>query len=103
MQLTTSQYGIAYIDGTERITQLNRPIDNNLLAKIQDLRGELYGQMGLTKETFEGTVDESAMLTYYNGTINPILNAITLELTRKFLSRTARTQGQQVTFFRDLS
>lgn len=101
MQLTTSQYGIAYIDGTERITQLNRPIDNNLLAKIQDLRGELYGQMGLTKEIFEGTADESAMLTYYNGTINPILNAITLELTRKFLSKTARTQGQQVTFFRD--
>ena len=101
MQLTTSQYGIAYIDGTERITQLNRPIDNNLLAKIQDLRGELYGQMGLTKEIFEGTADESAMLTYYNGTINPILNAITLELTRKFLSKTARMQGQQVTFFRD--
>lgn len=101
MQLSTSKYGVAYIDGTERVTQLNRPVDNNLLAKIQDLRSELYAQLGLTEEIFKGTANESAMLAYYNGTIAPILTAITEELNRKFLTKTARTQGQRIKYFRD--
>ena len=101
MQLSSSKYGVAYIDGTERVTQLNRPVDNNLLAKIQDLRSELYAQLGLTEEIFKGTANEEAMLAYYNGTIAPILTAITEEITRKFLTKTARTQGQTVAFFRD--
>ena len=101
MQLSSSKYGVAYIDGTERVTQLNRPVDNNLLAKIQDLRSELYAQLGLTEEIFKGTANEEVMLAYYNGTIAPILTAITEEITRKFLTKTARTQGQTVAFFRD--
>ena len=101
MQLSSSKYGVAYIDGTERVTQLNRPVDNNLLAKIQDLRAELYGQLGLTEEIFKGTAKEEAMLAYYSGTINPILTAIMTELSRKFITKTARTQGQRIEYFRD--
>ena len=101
MQLSSSKYGVAYIDGTERVTQLNRPVDNNLLAKIQDLRSELYAQLGLTEEIFKGTASEEAMLAYYNGTIAPILTAITEEFARKFLTKTARSQGQTIRFFRD--
>ena len=101
MQLSSSKYGVAYIDGTERVTQLNRPVDNNLLAKIQDLRAELYGQLGLTEEIFKGTANEEAMLAYYSGTINPILTAIMTELSRKFITKTARTQGQRIEYFRD--
>ncbi len=100
-QLSNSKYGVAYIDGTERITQLNRPVDNNLLAKIQDLRQDLYGQLGLTQEVIQGTADEKTMLAYYNGTIAPILTAIIEEFTRKFLTKTARSQGQRIRFFRD--
>lgn len=100
-QLTNSKYGIAYTDGTERITQLNRPIENNLWSQAMDLTNQLYNQLGLTESIFNGTADEKTMLNYYNRTIAPILNAITLEMTRKFLTKTGRTQGQRIKFFRD--
>lgn len=101
MQLAGSKYGIAYTDGTERITQLNRPIENNLLSQIEYLTSMLYGQLGMAEEIFKGTADEKTMLNYYNRTIEPILSAITNELKRKFLTKTARTQKQSVEFFRD--
>lgn len=100
-QLTGSTYGIAYIDGTEKITQLNRSIENNLLAQIQYLTDTLYSQLGLTPEVFNGTANEEVMLNYYNRTIEPILSAITDEYNRKFLTQTARTRGQYFTFIRD--
>lgn len=100
-QLVGSQYGIAYTDGTERITQLNRPVENNLWAQAKDLTVDLYNQLGLTDAVFNGTADERAMLDYYNRTIEPILSAITTEMERKWLSRTARTQLQAIRFFRD--
>lgn len=101
MQLAGSKYGIAYTDGTERITQLNRPIENNLLTQIEYLTSMLYGQLGMAEEIFKGTADEKTMLNYYNRTIEPILSAITNELKRKWLTKTARTQHQSVEFFRD--
>lgn len=100
-QLAGSQYGIAYTAATEKITQLNRPIENNLLKQIESLTSTLYGQLGLTEEIFKGTADEKTMLNYYNSTIEPILSAITDELKRKFLTKTARTQGQSIEFFKD--
>ena len=101
MQLSGSKYGIAYTDGTERITQLNRPAENNLLKTIEYLTSMLYGQLGITEEVFKGTADDKVMLNYYNRTIEPILSSIVLEMRRKFLSQTARTQGQSIMFFRD--
>lgn len=101
MQLSGSQYGIAYTAATEKVTQLNRPIENNLLKQIESLTSTLYGQLGLTEEIFKGTADEKTMLNYYNSTIEPILSAITNELKRKFLTKTARTQGQSIEFFKD--
>ena len=101
MQLSGSKYGIAYTDGTERITQLNRPAENNLLKTIEYLTDMLYGQLGITAEVINGTADDKTMLNYHNRTIEPILSAIVLEARRKFLSKTARTQGQSIMFFRD--
>lgn len=100
-QLSGSKYGIAYTDGTERITQLNRSLENNLLSQVQYLTSMLYSQLGITQEVMDGTADEKTMLNYYTRTIEPILSAITDEMTRKFLSRTARKQKQSVSFFRD--
>lgn len=100
-QLANSKYGIAYTDGTERITQLNRAVENNLMSQIEYLTNMLYGQLGMDKTIFDGTADEQTMLNYYNRTIEPILTAVTLEMKRKFLSKTARSQGQSVKFFRD--
>jgi len=100
-QLKGSQYGIAYTDGTEKITQLNRPAENNMMAQIEYLTEMLYGQLGLTKEVMDGTADEKAMLNYWNRTIEPILTAITQAMVRTFLTKTARTQKQTVLFFRD--
>lgn len=100
-QLTGSKYGIAYTDGTEHITQLNRPVENNLLKQIEYLMGLLYGQLGLTEEVLKGTADEKVMLNYYNRTIEPILSAISQEFKRKFLTKTARSQGQSIEFYRN--
>ena len=100
-QLAGSKYGIAYTDGTERITQLNRPVENNLLAQVEYLTNLLFSQLGITQEILNGTADEKAMLNYYTRTIVPILSAITGEMKRKFLTKTARTQGQSIMFFRD--
>lgn len=100
-QLAGSKYGIAYADATEHITQLNRPVENNLMNQIQYLTSMLYGQLGLTEEIFNETANEQTMLNYYNTTIEPILSAITDEFKRKFLTPTARTQGQSIEFFRD--
>ena len=101
MQLAGSKYGIAYTDGTERITQLNRSVDNNLMKQIEYLTETLMGQLGLTNEILNGTANESTMNNYYNRVIEPILSAITGEFNRKFLTKTARTQGQTIMFFRD--
>lgn len=101
MQLKGSKYGIAYIDGTERITQLNRPVENNLLAQVKYLNEILYQQLGLTEEILKGTANDEAMINYYYRTVEPILSAIANEFTRKFLTKTAWTQGQRITFFRD--
>ena len=100
-QLAGTKYGIAYADATERITQLNRPVENNLMNQIQYLTSMLYGQLGLSEELLKGEADEQTMLNYYNSTIEPILSAITDEFTRKFLTKTARTQHQTIMFFRD--
>lgn len=100
-QLRGSQYGIAYTDGTEKITQLNRPAENNMHKYVLDLTKQLYSQMGLTEEVFLGTASEAVMLNYFNRTLEPILTAITQELERTFISRTGRTQGQAVRYFRD--
>lgn len=101
VQLAGSKYGVAYTDGTERITQLNRPAENNLMKQIEYLTSMLYGQLGITQGVFDGTADEQTMLNYYNRTIEPMISAITDELKRKFLTKTARTQGQSIAFFRD--
>lgn len=101
MQLTGSKYGIAYTDGTERITQLNRSVENNYWSQAKELTSMLYNQLGLTEAVFDGTADERAMANYYNRTIKPILQAITEEMQRKFLTKTARSQGQAIKFFRD--
>lgn len=100
-QLQESKYGIAWMDGTEKIVQLNRPIENNLLDQIDSLRSELYNQLGLTKAVFEGTANETEMLNYNNRTIEPIISAVVDEMKRKFLSKTARTQLQSIVFFRE--
>ena len=100
-QLKGSQYGIAYTDGTEKITQLNRPAENNLMAQIEYLTAMLYGQLGLTEEVMNGTADEKAMLNYWNRTIEPVLTAMVESMRRTFLTKTARTQRQTVLFFRD--
>lgn len=101
MQLAGSKYGIAYIDGTEHVTQLNRPIDNNILDEIKDLRADLFSQIGISQTILDGTADEKTMLNYYNRIIEPILVAITEEMNRKFLTKTARTQKQSILFFQD--
>ena len=101
MQLAGSKYGIAYTDGTERITQLNRPVDNNLMKQIEYLTSMLYSQLGITQSILDGTADEKTMLNYYNRTIEPIVSAIVDELKRKFLTKTARKQRQSIMFFRD--
>jgi putative sterol carrier protein len=100
-QLKGSQYGIAYTDGTEKITQLNRPIENNLMGQVEFLTTMLYGQLGLTDAVMNGTADEKTMLNYWNRTIEPILTATVQEFRRKFLTKTARTQKQSVLFFKD--
>lgn len=97
-QLANSKYGVAYTDGTERITQLNRPLENNLLNQIEYLTNLLYSQLGLSQAVFDGTADEKTMLNYNNRTIAPILTAITEEMNRKFLTLTAYTQGQRIMF-----
>ena len=100
-QLEGSKYGIAYTDGTEKITQLNRPIGNNLMGQIEYLTSMLYSQLGITQSILDGTADERTMLNYHNRSIEPIVSAITDEAKRKFLSKTARSQNQSITFFRD--
>lgn len=100
-QLTGSRYGIAYIDATERITQLNRPAENNLMEQIEYLTKLMYNQLGISEEVFAGTAEEAAMLNYYNRTVEPILAAICNAMTRTFLSKTARTQGQRIMYYRD--
>lgn len=100
-QLVGSKYGIAYTDGTERITQLNRAVENNLWTQATDLRSQIFEQLGLSQEILNGTADEKAMINYYNRTIDPIVNAITKEMMRKFLSQTAISQGQAIQYFRD--
>lgn len=101
MQLAGSKYGIAYTDGTERITQLNRPVDNNLMSQIEYLMSMLDSQLGITQSIMDGTADEKTMLNYYNRTIEPIVSAIVDEMKRKFLTKTARSQKQSIVFFRD--
>lgn len=101
MQLAGSKYGIAYADGTERITQLNRPAENNMLSQVQFLTAQLYAQLGLTPEVFDGTAGERTMLNYHNRTIDPMLRAISEALKRSFLTKTARTQKQSIMYFRD--
>lgn len=100
-QLAGSKYGIAYTDGTEKITQLNRPVENNLMKQIEYLTNMLYSQLGITQTVLDGTADEKTMLNYYNRTIEPIISAIVDEMKRKFLTKTARTQKQTIMFFRD--
>lgn len=101
MQLAGSKYGIAYTDGTERITQLNRPVENNLMKQIEYLTNMLYSQLGITQGVLDGTADEKTMLNYHTRAIEPIISAIVDEMKRKFLTKTARTQGQSIKFFRD--
>lgn len=101
MQLAGSKYGIAYTDGTERITQLNRPVENNLMKQIEYLTQMLYSQLGITQAVLDGTADEQTMLNYYDRTIEPILSAIVDEMKRKFLTKTARSQKQSIEFYRD--
>lgn len=100
-QLKDSKYGIAYTDGTERITQLNRAVENNLMSQIEYLTSMLYSQLGITQSILDGTADEKAMLNYNNRTIEPIVSAFVDEMKRKFLSKTARTKKQSIEFFRD--
>lgn len=101
MQLAGSKYGVAYTDGTEKITQLNRPVENNLMKQIEYLTSMLYSQLGITQSILDGSADEKTMLNYYNRTIEPILTAIVDEMKRKFLTKTARTQGQSIVYFRN--
>lgn len=100
-QLSGSKYGVAWADATEKITQLNRPVENNMMKTIEHLWGVLYAQMGITREIMDGTADEATMLNYYNRTIAPILRAMANELKRKFLTKTAITQKQSIEFYRD--
>lgn len=100
-QLSEGKYGIAYTDGTERITQLNRPVENNLMKQIEYLTSMFFSQLGITQSILDGTADEKTMLNYYNRTIEPILSAIADEMKRKFLTPTARSQKQTIAYFRD--
>ncbi len=100
-QLTGSKYGIAYTDGTEHITQLNRPVENNLMKQIEYLTSMLYSQSGISQAVLDGSADEKTMLNYYNRTIEPIVSAIADEMKRKFLTKTARSQGQSIGCYRD--
>lgn len=100
-QLAGSKYGIAYIDGTEHVTQLNRPAENNLMSQVEYLTNMLYSQLGITQAVLDGSADERTMLNYFNRTVEPILSAIVDEMKRKFLTKTARSQKQSITFFRD--
>ena len=101
-QLSGSKYGIAYTDGTEHITQLNRPAENNLLEQITYLTNMLYEQLGISEDVFSGKADSATMLNYYNRTVEPIVSSITEEMRRKFLTKTARTQGQTIMGFKDV-
>lgn len=101
MQLAGSKYGIAYTDGTEKITQLNRSVENNLMKQVEYLTSMLYSQLGITQTILDGTADDKTMLNYYGRTIDPILCAIVDEMKRKFLTKTARTQGQSIVYFRN--
>ena len=94
-------YGIAYADGTEKIIQLNRPVENNLMKQIEYLTSMLYSQLGINQAILDGTADEKTMLNYYNRTIEPMVSAVVDEMKRKFLTKTARSQGQSIQFFRD--
>lgn len=100
-QLRNSPFGIAYIDGTEKVTQLNRPVENNLMKQIEYLTAMLYSQLGLTQAILDGSADEKTMLNYYDRTIEPIVSAIADEMKRKFLTKTARTQGHSIAYFRN--
>lgn len=100
-QLHNSKYGVAYADATEKITQLNRPAENNMLAQVEFLTKQLYSQLGIPKDVFDGVADERTMINYHNRTIDPILTAITENMERKFLSKTARSQGQRIRYFKD--
>jgi hypothetical protein len=100
-QLKGSQYGIAYVDGTEKVTQLNRPAENNLMGQVEYLTKMLYGQLGLTEEVMNGTADETTMIGYYNRSIEPVLGAITEAIIRTFLTKTARSQGQSVIYIKN--
>jgi hypothetical protein len=101
MQLTGTKYGIAYTDSTEKITQLNRSVDNNLMKQIEYLTNMLYSQLGITQTILDGTANEQTMLNYTNRTVEPIISAIVYEMQRKFLTKTARSQHQSIEFFRD--
>ena len=101
MQLTGSKYGIAYTDATEHITQLNRPVENNLLKQIEYLMNTMYSQLSITQTVLDGTADEKTMLNYYTRTIEPIVAAFVDEIKRKFLTKTARSQGQSIMYFRN--
>lgn len=100
-QLTGSKYGIAYVDGTEHVTQLNRPVENNLMHQIEYLTNMLYSQLGITQSILDGTADEKTMLNYQNRTLEPLVSAVVDEMKRKFLSKTARTQRQSIVMFRE--
>ena len=100
-QLTNSKYGIAYADATERITQLNRSVDNNLMSQIEYLTSMLYSQLGITQSILDGTADEQTQLNYLTHTVEPILSVIVDEMKRKFLTKTARSQKQTISYFRD--
>lgn len=101
VQMKSSELGVAYTDGTEKITQLNRPVENNLLKQIETLTAQLYTQLGLTPTVFDGTADEATMLNYQNRTVKPIVRAIAEAMKRSFLTKTARSQGQSIEFFTD--
>lgn len=101
MQLKGSKYGVAYADATEKITQLNRPAENNILTQVEWLTQKVYSELGLTKEIMDGTADEATMVNYYNRTIEPLVAQLVAEIKRKWLTRTARTQGQSIMAFRD--
>ena len=100
-QLTNGKYGIAYTDATEKIIQLNRPVENQLMSQVEYLTNLLFSQLGITQSILDGTADEQTLLNYYQRTINPIIEAVVSELNRKFISKTARTQGQAIMAFRD--
>lgn len=102
VQLSGSKYGIAYTDGTEKVTQLNRPAENNLMSQIEYLTSMLYSQLGISEDVFNGKADEAVMLNYNNKTVVPLINAITDEFKRKFLTKTARSQDQSIMYFRDV-